>query len=86
MANQASQTEAEVAHSGPAIHVNRAYVSVNGAIVRVAFTELESDNAEPSFRTAIVTSIENARAFARLILELTPEAEKPRTLADLGRM
>ncbi|MDB5570738.1 MAG: hypothetical protein JWN93_1921 [Hyphomicrobiales bacterium] len=65
--------EIKVALSGPAVLANR-FVITAGRIIRVAFLETGGDT-EPSLRTAVALSPENARELGELLLAAAEKAQ-----------
>ncbi len=70
-----SETELDIANSGPALLSNRFYVTVAPFGVRIAFTEQSNPQKPPAFRTAVVMSIQDGIALYKLMQDLLKEAE-----------
>ena len=49
-------SDEEVYLDGPALLANRFYITIGGAVVRLAFAEQDSPDRVPRFRTAVVLS------------------------------
>ena len=58
--------ELKVVFSGPALLTNRMFVTLDRYGVRIAFTEQKRDDV-PSFRTAVVMSLQDAIALRNLL-------------------
>jgi len=59
--------EHEMSFSGPATLVNRFFVTTGPAGVRLAFAEQRNPETLPIFRTAIITSYQDAISFWKLL-------------------
>jgi hypothetical protein len=54
--NEVGSDELQIAFSGPSIWVNKFYVTVSGATVRIAFAEIANSEAVPQFRSSVTMS------------------------------
>ena len=74
--NQLSEDESKVAFSGPALAINRTYLSIGPAGVRLAFAE-QDGNTLPVFRNAVIMPSQEAIALRDLLTRfLGPIEEK----------
>lgn len=79
-----TETEMDVANSGPAYFTNRFLASIAQGTVRVTFVEVGL-HSQQAFRTAVVMSVDNAIALSEMLQKLIQDnlaknAETP--LAD----
>jgi hypothetical protein len=69
-----TNSELDIAFSGPAIASNRFFVTV-GPTVRIAFCEQLGPNIGPKFRTAVSLPAQDAIALAELLKQLLAPIE-----------
>lgn len=62
-----TKADLEIAFSGPAATVNKFFATRTNNGLRIAFTEQGSADIPPVFRSAVMLSLDDARALAELI-------------------
>ncbi len=70
-----SQKELEIAFSGPAVLTNRFYVTIGAYGIRISFTEVQNNDADPVFRTGCVMCIQDGIRLKNLLQEMLKDVE-----------
>ena len=77
MSSTVSAEELKVAFLGPASLANRFYITKNGSLVRISFTEEPPAGVGQLFRTAVVLSLQDAKDLAALLKQVADSEEQP---------
>lgn len=71
-----TETETDIAFSGPAVFSNRFYISVSAVGARITFAE-EAEGRPASFRTAVYLGLADATSLSKVLKALIKEPEAP---------
>ena len=84
MAIDPNDPEYRASRTVPSTYSNRAYVTVNGPLVRIAFGEAQNPMEESQYYSAVTMSKTDAQDLAYLILNLIKQTAPPAPPAPLG--
>lgn len=71
-----SDDELRAAFTGPAVNSNKMYLSMMSAGARISFMEQHGDAVSPTFRTAVILSIQDALQLRDLLVRQLGKIEE----------